>query len=396
MGSTEIRVPKLNSNDTSYTVVEWLVAPGGHVDEGDVLVTVETAKASEDLPSTGTGVLHPLRPAGAECAVGELIGLIFADEPERRRFLAAAESSAADSEIGSGGKGPEQVISKPARRRMAELGVDPAAVRALDRTVIRAADIEALAGAGANGGESGGGAVAADRGSAGTVTLPPVQRAVSAAVVESHRTVPAAFVAVKVRVDAALAYGRELTRRHRCLIGLPELVVKAVAAQLPDFPLCFATPVDADRVRLADRVDVGVTIDVGTGLYVPVVRDAAARPLPEVAKTLMGFRTTAMRGGFRPGELAGATVLLALHTEDDVSLAVPVLLPGTVCAVSLAGRQRELDLDDSGGRDSGGVVRRTVVQLGLAYDHRVVNGREAVALLVAVRELLEDPQRLPD
>lgn len=105
----------------------------------------------------------------------------------------------------------------------------------------------------------------------------------------------------------------------------------------------------------------------------------------------MGFRATAMRDGFRAGELTGATVLLALHTEDDVSLAVPVVLPGTVCALSLAGRQRELDLDDPGG-----VVHRTVVKLGLAYDHRVVNGREAVALLVALRELLEHPERLPE
>ncbi|WP_213452019.1 2-oxo acid dehydrogenase subunit E2 [Rhizomonospora bruguierae] len=388
MGSVEIRVPQLTSNDATCILVEWLVAPGARVSTGDAVVTVETAKAAEELTCAGDGVLHPLFEAGAECAVGELIGVVVADEAQRQRYIESGrmptvETAAADPATAPGQ--PGQVVTEPARRRMAELGVDPAAVSALDRKVIRVADIESLAQAR----PAPGAAVASPAGGSDLVALSPVQRAVAAVVAESHRTVPAAFVAVKVRVDAALAHARELTRQHRCLIGLTELVVKALGELRPRFPLCFAGPVDDGTVRVTDQVNVGITIDVGNGLHVPVIPDVAARPLPAVAKDLMRLRARALSGGFRAGELTGATIVLALHTEDDVSVAVPVVLPGTVCAVSLAGRQYEVDLDGSA------VVRRTVVQLGLAYDHRVVNGREAVALLVAVRELVEHPERIP-
>ncbi|MGI5241708.1 2-oxo acid dehydrogenase subunit E2 [Dactylosporangium sp. CA-139066] len=304
--------------------------------------------------------------AGAECGVGAVVGRIGPD-----RDPPAAPSTAAAATAGV-------VITEPARALMAEHGITEEQVRALGRRIVRADAVAELAGAAGTAGGTDDG-----------VALSKAQRAVAEAVAASHRDVPAAFAAMKVRVDAALALGRELTRRERCLVGLPELLVKAVATLEPRFRHCFAALVGADRLRLAEAAHVGVTIDVGTGLRVPVVRDAAARPWRELAGELMRFRLSAMRGEADGRDLRGANIVVALHTDDAVTFAVPIVFPGQVCAVSLPATQRELDL-----ADDGTVTARTVVQLGLAYDHRVINGREAVLFLAALRELLESPAAL--
>ena len=140
-------------------------------------------------------------------------------------------------------------------------------------------------------------------------------------------------------------------------------------------------------MHVPDTADVGVTIDVGKGLHVPVLRAVQATPVRDLAARLMAHRMTALRGTFRAGDLTGATILLALHTDDDVTHAVPVILPGTSCAVSLAGRQTELFLDPRAAPSPSGPS----VQLGLAYDHRVLNGRDAVAFLRDLSDLLQHP-----
>ncbi|GAA3388811.1 2-oxo acid dehydrogenase subunit E2 [Cryptosporangium minutisporangium] len=371
---TEVRIPKLNSNDTTYTLVSWLVAAGAAVRAGDLVATVETSKAAEDLASDADGVLHQLIGEGSDCAVGQVIG----------RVLPVSVDPAGAATATDGDAGP--IITEPARRLMAERGIDLAAVRALNRPLIRTADIEALAPRA----EAPDSAPAEAGAESGRVEpLSPVQRAVAAVVSASHRSIPTGFVAIRVPVDAALRHAQELTGVHRCLIGLPELVVASLGAVAERFPYCFGAYVEPDAVRLAERIDVGVTIDVGQGLHVPVVRDVAATPLADIAKTLMRFRLTAMRGTFRAGDLTGASVLLALHTDEDVSVAVPMVLPGTVCALSLGGNERVVQLDAAGAP-----VAHTVVQLGVAYDHRVVNGAQAVELLRAIREVLLAPATL--
>jgi 2-oxoglutarate dehydrogenase E2 component (dihydrolipoamide succinyltransferase) len=395
---TELRIPKLNANDVTYTLVEWLVPAGDPVRAGDAVATVETSKAAEDVVSTDDGLLHHLVTVGTECAVGQLIGQVLPAEP-------LADSG---PPVPAGDPAPDEsglIITEPARRLMVERGIELAAVRALNRTLIRTSDLDALspapgpAGPAGSADPAGPAGVVADAGPAEVPApaaergrlhpLPPVQRAVAAVVSASHRTIPTGYVAIQVPVDAALQHARELTRAERCLVGLPELVVASLGLVAERFPLCFGAYVEPGAVRLAERIDVGVTIDVGRGLHVPVVRDVAATPIAGIARALLRFRLTAMRGTFRAGDLTGANVLLALHTDDDVSVAVPIVLPGTVCAFSLAGNQQVVQLD------VGGVpVSRTVVQLGVAYDHRVVNGAQAVELLRAVRDALLQPTTL--
>lgn len=414
---TEIRIPTLNANDDTYLLTEWLAADGQPVRSGDPVAVVETSKAAEELVSAGDGVLLQLVPAGGEYAPDTVIGRLFASVEEWRGFVersGTAEPAGGQDTAGAdaaGGNGAGPVITAPARALLDELGIPTERLAELapdlrGLRVVRRADVERLAagrraaaapaveGTPVEGQAAEGEPVEGQPGepvaASGRVhALPRVQQAVAAVVERSHQTVPAAFVAARVDVAAALALARDLTPRLRVLVGLPELLVAAVARLHERFPLCFAAPQDGRAVRLADAPHVGVTVDVGKGLYVPVVRDAARRPVGEIARELMRFRVAALRGAFRPQDLAGANILVALHNEGGVTVAVPMVFPGHTCAVSLTATHQEPAVDASGR-----LTVRPVVNLGLAYDHRVLNGRDAVEFLEALRAVLQSPEQL--
>ncbi|WP_344929582.1 2-oxo acid dehydrogenase subunit E2, partial [Streptosporangium carneum] len=216
---------------------------------------------------------------------------------------------------------------------------------------------------------------------AGTHVLSRVQRAVARAVTTSHDTIPAAYTAMKFDVGPSLERARGLSREVRRPVGLAELFVQAVAALHPAFPLFFAS-VDGDRARRADAPRVGVTFDMGEGLYVPVVRETGS--LREIADALMRYRLAAAEGDFREKDLVGANIAVTLHTDADVVLAIPFIFPGTVCALAITSPQPELVLGEDGA-----VTARTVANIGLAYDHRLINGRDAALFLAALRTELQ-------
>ncbi|MBE1593803.1 2-oxo acid dehydrogenase subunit E2 [Nonomuraea angiospora] len=422
----EIRVPKLNTNDSAYVLLEWLVADGAPVRGDDVVASVETSKTVEELVSGHDGILVHLVPAGADCTPGQPIARIT--------------SHPAPVAAGSGEALPSTapLITAPAQALIDELGIDPARVRALPVKVVRRADVERLAATGAPPPAppaTQGLALSAEAavpetppsplptalspavtppGETPPAVVPPAavapsivpapatsaavaspgaapdsgvpagesvqrlsgnQRAVGRTVSLSHRTIPAAYTAIKVDVGKATAAARDLTKRLRKLVGLPDLLIAAVARLHQDFPLCFATLLDEDTAAVPDAPDVGVTIDLGTGLYVPVIRDAHDKGIEEIAGELAGFRRLAQRGGFRQEHLDGGNIVVTLHHDRDIVMAVPIVFPGQACALALTSPQREGE--------------RTVAVIGLAYDHRLVNGRDAVLFLQALKEGLE-------
>ncbi|MFQ3558872.1 2-oxo acid dehydrogenase subunit E2 [Streptomyces gramineus] len=369
----DIELPKLNNNDTSYVLVEWLAEDGTEVTAEQPLVVIETSKAQEEIESPGEGVLHGLVKPGQDCRPGQVIAHVFATSEERAAFLrsseAAAEKAGREEPAGSG-----LLITKDARPLVDEHGLTEEMLRAVGRKVIRRADVEALL---------------ARTGPADATEgqeLPQWQRAVGTVVTESMRTIPAAAAYVRVDVDEALALGREVSERGGATVGLPELLVKAVARRHAGQPLFFARLLDDGSVRIPPTADVGVTMDLGKGLFVPVVRDSAALGTDQLGELLMDYRVKALRGSFRASELADANIMVALHNTDGVVLATPIVFPGQTCVVSLGGTEERLVLDEDGRP-----VARRHVHIGLVYDHRVVNGRDAMTFLLALKADLESP-----
>ncbi|MBL1100570.1 2-oxo acid dehydrogenase subunit E2 [Streptomyces coffeae] len=390
----EIAIPKLNNNDSSYLLLEWLFDDGDEVPADAAVAVLETSKATEDLIAPSAGVLERLVPAGTECACGELIGRLLPAasesapaEPAVAR-AATAESTAIPGTATDAGK-VSVLVTAPARALMDRLGLDEAALAELDTKVVKRADIERLAGTrGASAVRDA--ATPSHREPApdpepGLHELSPNQRAVWTVVSESQRTVPAAFTVVHVDMGPVEASAARLG----AMAGAPEYVIAAMARLRTDFPLFFAAPAHPGTVRPADSAHIAVTIDVGKGLFTPVVRDAERLTVADIADVMMEFRIKAIRDGFRGSDLSGGTALLALNNDAEVVVATPLVFPGHTCAASLADTRDELVADESGG-----VRVRRVAALGLAYDHRVINGRDSVRFLHALRQRLEQPEGL--
>ncbi|WP_370963806.1 2-oxo acid dehydrogenase subunit E2 [Amycolatopsis sp. cg9] len=366
----DIEVPKLNTNDTAYVLVEWLAEDGQPLKEGDPVAVVETSKATEELYCDHDGVLHRLVTAPADCGPGDVVARLFASDADLREFLSARPAPAAD-ETADG----RFTLTEPARLLAEQHGVTPAALAGLGRRVIREADVQRLLRE-----------TAPD-----TYTPDRAQRGVAAAVSRSHQEIPAAFTAVVVTAGPALSAARELSERTGALIGLPELLVAVLGRLTTRFPLCYGTPTAEGTLLLPAAAHVGVTVDVGKGLFAPVVKDAGEQPLGEIAGLLMDFRIKAMREDFRTEDLDGANILLSLNNDDDVLFAQPIVFPGQTCAVALGGvRQEAVFAAD------GTVAPRSVAVVGLAYDHRFVNGSAAVEFLKAIKAALEAPEEVSD
>lgn len=359
----DIRVPKLNNQDDEYILSEWLVGDGEPVEPDDALATIETSKADADVICAEAGVLRHAIAAGASCAPGSMIGQVFEPgSPGLAETPRVARPDAADR-----GDDDGLIITAPARALMERSGVGLDVVRRLGVKVVRQADIERLA----------------DGGEASSIQeLSAAQRAVAKTVIRSHATIPAAYTVVKVDVGAAQVEARRQARLVRKLLGLPELLVAVISSLHSAFPLFFASPMDEYTAQLSDEPNVGVTIDVGKGLYVPVVKNAAQLRLAEIAEVLTGFRLTAASGTFRADALTGGNMTITLHNEADIVLAIPIIQPGQTCALALAGTQREADAEAG---------TRAVANIGLAYDHRFINGRDAIIFLQAVKKALESP-----
>ncbi|MFE0798903.1 2-oxo acid dehydrogenase subunit E2 [Streptomyces sp. NPDC058812] len=369
-----IELPTLNTNDSSYTLVEWLVPDGSSIEGEEPLAVVETSKASEEIESTGPGILHVLVVGGQDCRPGQTIAYLFESAEERDSYRASAATPAATSAP----PGAELSITNAARALADRHGVSEAELCGLGRTVIRTADVEALV------------RRAASAPPSPQRQLSKRQRTVGAVVTESMRTVPAAAAYAKVDVGQAEELARQLSERTGSFVSLPVLLIKAVARRHAAHPLMFAALTDDDgAVRESERAHVGVTMDAGRGLYTPVVHDAAELSSDRIADLLTGFRSKAFRGTFQAAELAGANIMVAPHTTEGMVLATPIVFPGQTCVISIGAVDDQVLLDAQGTPRS-----HRFVHLGLVYDHRVVNGRDAMALLEDVKAELEAPAAL--
>jgi 2-oxoglutarate dehydrogenase E2 component (dihydrolipoamide succinyltransferase) len=369
----DLSVPIYNATDDSYLLVEWLAPDGAEVGAGDPVALVETSKAVADLVAGEAGFLVRLVAEGGTCRPGQVVARLFDSHDMARVYQdSGAGAVAADT-------GPAVMVTRPAQALLDEYGLGAEAVAALGQRIVRREDVDRL--------------VARRRPVAREVPTDPRpavlsdhQAAVARAVSRSHATIPAAFTLMKVAAVDLLRRRAEAVRQTGGFVGLPELVVEAVAEVAPQHPRILARVADDLSLDLAGDLGIGVTVDVGTGLYIGVVHGADLGRLADIARRLMYLRTAALRDRLTAADLAGARITIALHQERGVVYTQPIVHPGQVCALALGAVQSELRRGPSGDIELG-----EYVHLGLAYDHRVVNGREAMMFLGALRDRLEGP-----
>lgn len=366
----EVRFPRINSNDTSYVLVEWLKEQGSFIRQGDPLASIETSKAVQDLEADADGFLHRIAVEGSEYQVGELVGIQFGTREEYQDFAGSSSDSDQREPAPDGG----YVLSDAARELVRRYGLSSAALGGMKRTVIRARDIEAWL------------ASPAKDGNPPPDHMTRHQSAVAAIVSQSHREIPSAFTAMRVYVDRAYEMSRQISHQRQVVIGLPEIMVRCIALARDRHPVLYAP---GDHSGPGGRTDVGVTVDVGSGLFIPVVESADSKSLDEIAEVLMGFRKKAIRRRFSTSDLDGAgDIVLSLGHEPGVVVSQTIVFPGHIGMVSLGGTFEELFMEQ------GAVRIRRYVDIGLTYDHRYVNGRDAIEFLRTLKSGVEKPQRL--
>jgi 2-oxoglutarate dehydrogenase E2 component (dihydrolipoamide succinyltransferase) len=357
----EVLIPVLNANDDEYVLTERLVPDGAQVQAGDAIAVVETSKAATELVCDEPGVLHWLAEVMSDCRPGQPVARIAAPGsavPDR------CEPDHASAQDHSG-----TTITNAARDLMRKHGVSAAQVAESGKKLIRVAEVEAVLRQGT-------------AAAAGGPALPRHQLAVARAVSRSHATIPGAFLAVKAGAPWVAAPDTS-AQPTAVAPGIAELVIGSVAAMAGAFPVMFARVAEDLTLTSPESIDIGVTIDLGKGLTVPAISAADSKNVSDIAVALMTLRMQAMRRKLTSEDLGAPCIVVALQQEDGVVLSVPIVYPGNVCALSIGALAWEVVLGPAGQ-----LVPRAYFQLGISYDHRVVNGRDAALFVSAIRDHL--------
>jgi 2-oxoglutarate dehydrogenase E2 component (dihydrolipoamide succinyltransferase) len=400
--ATEIKVPALGESVTEATVARWLKKLGDPVAIDEALVELETDKVTLEVNAQIAGTLSGIAAAeGANVAVGGLLGTIAGtgETPVPPPPIAAeAKPVPAPVAIDPGRSGPA------VEKLLAESGIDPAGIPATgkDGRLAKGDVLEALAHP------------------AAASPVPPVVAApepVAEPATPPRETAPreqrvrmtrlrkriaerlkaaqnsAAMLTTFNEVDmTAIGQIRERYRdafekRHGVRLGVMSFFVKAVIAALKELPAVNAE-IDGDDLVIKNYYDIGVAVGTENGLVVPVLRDADKLGFADIEKAIGAFGRKARDGKLSMEDLTGGTFTISNGGVYGSLMSTPILNPPQSGILGMHKTQkRPVAIGDT-------IEIRPMMYLALSYDHRVIDGREAVTFLVRVKESIEDPQRL--
>ena len=420
MALLSLKVPTIGESISEATLGAWRHGEGDYVEVDEPLVEVESEKATFEVPSPGAGVLRRiLKKAGDTVAVGEVIAEI---DPGPRPAPAPPSASAPAARPGAGGgngrpaadaappaaeAGAEAGLRAPpsARRLLSETGLPPSEVKGTGRggriskqDVVRALEARDQSDADAPSGRSPpspAGEAAAATPAAGArervVPMSPLRKTVAKRLIEAQQS--AAILTTFNEVDLTHVldlrerFQERFQKQHNVKLGFMSFFVKAAIEALKAFPSVNAEIRGTDVVY-KDHYDIGVAVGGGKGLVVPVVRDADRLSFAALEKTIGELAGRARDNKLTMKDLEGGTFTISNGGVYGSMLSTPILNPPQSGILGLhAIQKRPVAAGDQ-------IVLRPMMYLALSYDHRLVDGREAVQFLVRIKECVEDPDRI--
>jgi 2-oxoglutarate dehydrogenase E2 component (dihydrolipoamide succinyltransferase) len=400
----EIRIPHLGESITSGVITRWHKKSGDHVSLDDPLFELETDKAAMEIAAESSGRLEILTPEGTTVQVGAVVARITADgtgersaaEPaqplgERREQASAtgdespvkpqAASVRRDAPVrredvpASGEAAPEP--GPAVRKLVAEHRLDPTRIQGTgkDGRLTKGDVLEAL-----------------ERGD-GTRREPMsrLRRVIAERLVEAQRTAAILTTFNEIDMTEVLALRRRHRERfrekHGVDLGLMSLFARASALALRAVPIVNAA-IDGTDIVYHDAVHLGIAVSTPRGLVVPVVRNAQALSLAEVERAIAELAARAREGHLRPDDLIGGTFTITNGGVFGSLLSTPILNPPQA---GILGMHK---IEERPVAVQGQVVVHPMMYVALSYDHRLVDGEQAVTFLVRVKEQLEDPARM--
>jgi 2-oxoglutarate dehydrogenase E2 component (dihydrolipoamide succinyltransferase) len=367
-GIAELKVPAAGESITSASVASWRKKDGDQVAKGDVLVLLETDKVSNELEAPESGRLKILVPEGEEVLIGAVIATIDSSATAESRPQPASEPA----KPAAPAKAPEPAKPAPAAPAPAATSSKPDFTLTPSREEReRPAEI-----------------------SDGRTTrrkMSMLRRKIATHLVNAQQT--AAILTTFNEVDMTevmnlrKAVQDEFVKKHGVKLGFMSFFVKAVTQALKDIPVINAR-IEGNDIIENHFYDIGVAIGTERGLVVPVIRDADQKSFAQIEKDILDYATKARDGKITIEDLQGGVFSISNGGTYGSLLSTPILNPPQSGILGMHTiQQRPVALN-------GQVVIRPMMYLALSYDHRLVDGKEAVTFLIRIKERLEAPARL--
>ena len=399
----EIRVPTLGESVTEATVAKWLKAEGDRVSADEPIVELETDKVAVEVPAPAAGVLSAISvKSGQTVAVGAVLGAIS----EGNGAAAAPKAAKAEAPKPAPAKAapapkpteatPAPIVMPAAQKLAAERGVDTAAVegtgragRVLKGDVLAALEARAQTPEPATKAPPSGPRARADREE--RVPMSPLRRTIATRLKAAQNAAAMLTTFNEVDMGPVMAlraqYKDAFEKRHGVRLGFMSFFVRACVQALKEIPAVNAE-IDGTDLVYKNYYDIGVAVGTERGLVVPVVREANTLSLAEIEKQIHDYGTRAHAGKLKLEELQGGTFTITNGGVYGSLMSTPILnAPQSGVLGMHKIQERPIAV-------KGQVVVRPMMYLALSYDHRIVDGREAVTFLVRVKENLEGPERL--
>ena len=383
----EVKVPQLSESVSEATLVTWHKKEGDAVSRDENLIDIETDKVVLETPAPADGVLVKIIKQGGDTVTsGELIAQIDTEAKAAAGAAAPAAAAAAPAAAGAAG------------------AASPAARKILDEKGIAAGDV---AGSGRGGRVTKEDAVAAQP-KAAAAAAPAVIAAVGdrpeervpmtrlrARIAErllqskNENAILTTFNEVNMAPVMALRkqYGDKFEKAHGVRLGFMGFFVKAAVAALKKFPILNAS-VDGNDIVYHGYIDIGIAVGSPRGLVVPILRNAESMSIADIELKIAEFGEKAKGGKLSLEELSGGTFSISNGGVFGSMMSTPIINPPQSAILGIHATK------DRAVVENGQVVVRPINYLAMSYDHRIIDGREAVLGLVTMKEALEDPARL--
>ncbi|OWT70348.1 MULTISPECIES: 2-oxoglutarate dehydrogenase complex dihydrolipoyllysine-residue succinyltransferase [unclassified Achromobacter] len=406
MAITEVVVPQLSESVSEASLLTWKKQPGAAVEADEILIEVETDKVVLEVPAPASGVLAEIVEAdGATVTSGQVIARI---DTAAKAAAAPATAPAAEAPKAAAAVAAAPAAAPAAASSSSSSVASPAAAKILAEKGVAAGDV---AGSGRDGRITKGDALEAKAGGAAKPAAAPVapptlsldgrpeQRVpmsrLRARIAErllqsqSENAILTTFneVNMKAVIDLRNQYKEKFEKEHGVKLGFMSFFVKAAVAALKKYPILNAS-VDGKDVIYHGYFDIGIAVGSPRGLVVPILRNADQLSIADIEKAIADFGRRAADGKLGIEEMTGGTFSISNGGVFGSMLSTPIINPPQAAILGIhATKERPVV-------ENGQIVIRPINYLAMSYDHRIIDGREAVLGLVAMKEALEDPQRL--
>ncbi|CCW17545.1 Dihydrolipoamide succinyltransferase component (E2) of 2-oxoglutarate dehydrogenase complex [Sphingobium indicum BiD32] len=410
--ATEVKVPTLGESVTEATVGQWLKKPGEAVALDEPIVSLETDKVAVDVPAPVAGTLGDIiAKEGETVNVGALLALINegaaaaaapAPAPVAKAEAAApAPAASAPAPVAADDdEGGNLTLSPAVRRLVLEHGLDPSKIKGTgkdgrltkdDVTAAVAAGTAKAAAASAVAAPAAAAPAAAPGRAQERVKMTRLRQTVAKRLKEAQNNAALLTtfndVDMTAVIEARAKYKDLFEKKHGVRLGFMGFFTKAVCMALKDIPGVNGQ-IEGDEIVYNDFCDISVAVSAPTGLVVPVIRNAESMSVATIEKTIGDFGKKAKEGKLTMEDMKGGTFTISNGGVFGSLMSTPIINPPQSAVLGLH------RIEDRPVVRNGQVVVRPMMYLALSYDHRLIDGREAVTFLVAVKNAIEDPTRL--